>query len=179
MDGLPFLAVLGVWWSGGSRRAWSCVAAPREARKGEAWCPWPESNQHSLRNSILSRARLPVPPQGPPDTGQEISQGRGSRSRRNIAAGRFRSTRADVIVACPARTVPARYHDWVRARGDECDTCSRQSVTAGHCVESRADGGARDHAGRASYAGRRLVFPAGAGYPPLSALSGAALRLLS
>src|ERR1700691_4530989 len=33
--------------------------------KGEAWCPWPESNQHSLRNSILSRARLPVPPQGP------------------------------------------------------------------------------------------------------------------
>ena len=28
------------------------------------WCPWPESNQHSLRNSILSRARLPVPPQG-------------------------------------------------------------------------------------------------------------------
>src|SRR6266404_5398224 len=21
------------------------------------WCPWPESNQHSLRNSILSRAR--------------------------------------------------------------------------------------------------------------------------
>jgi hypothetical protein len=33
------------------------------------WCPWPESNQHSLRNSILSRARLPVPPQGPSDTG--------------------------------------------------------------------------------------------------------------
>jgi hypothetical protein len=51
----------------GLRRTASCVAAPREARKGEAWCPWPESNQHSLRNSILSRARLPIPPQGPSD----------------------------------------------------------------------------------------------------------------
>ena len=26
------------------------------------WCPWRESNPHSLRNTILSRARLPVPP---------------------------------------------------------------------------------------------------------------------
>jgi hypothetical protein len=35
------------------------------------WCPWPESNQHSLRNSILSRARLPIPPQGHP--GRHVS----------------------------------------------------------------------------------------------------------
>jgi hypothetical protein len=28
------------------------------------WCPWRESNPHSLRNTILSRARLPVPPHG-------------------------------------------------------------------------------------------------------------------
>src|SRR5262249_43511907 len=28
------------------------------------WCPWRESNPHSLRNAILSRARLPVPPHG-------------------------------------------------------------------------------------------------------------------
>jgi hypothetical protein len=37
------------------------------------WCPWPESNQHSLRNSILSRARLPIPPQGRSDTGPQAS----------------------------------------------------------------------------------------------------------
>ena len=36
----------------------------------DRWCPWPESNQHSLRNSILSRARLPVPPQGPSVAGR-------------------------------------------------------------------------------------------------------------
>jgi hypothetical protein len=30
----------------------------------EGWCPWRESNPHSLRNTILSRARLPVPPHG-------------------------------------------------------------------------------------------------------------------
>ena len=39
----------------------------------DVWCPWPESNQHSLRNSILSRARLPVPPQGP--TGRRYGSG--------------------------------------------------------------------------------------------------------
>src|SRR5882724_7790618 len=36
-----------------------------------SWCPWPESNQHSLRNSILSRARLPIPPQGPSDISRQ------------------------------------------------------------------------------------------------------------
>ncbi len=34
------------------------------AAKNPGWCPWRESNPHSLRNTILSRARLPVPPHG-------------------------------------------------------------------------------------------------------------------
>src|SRR6185437_2459175 len=38
-------------------------AKPPEA-EGVGWCPWPDSNQHSLRNLILSQARLPIPPQG-------------------------------------------------------------------------------------------------------------------
>src|SRR5258705_434922 len=41
------------------------MARQPKLRSSVGWCPWPESNQHSLRNSILSRARLPVPPQGP------------------------------------------------------------------------------------------------------------------
>jgi hypothetical protein len=42
---------------------------PRVRKSVQEWCPWPESNQHSLRNSILSRARLPIPPQGRSDAG--------------------------------------------------------------------------------------------------------------
>src|SRR3954447_13167850 len=45
------------------RRALSVVTGGA-ARRKPRWCPWPESNRHSLRNSILSRARLPIPPQG-------------------------------------------------------------------------------------------------------------------
>ena len=45
-------------------------ARPERARpssiscRQKFWCPWRESNPHSLRNTILSRARLPVPPHG-------------------------------------------------------------------------------------------------------------------
>src|ERR1700688_5053297 len=46
----------------------------RRYEKSFGWCPWPESNQHSLRNSILSRARLPIPPQGLSDIGQEAEK---------------------------------------------------------------------------------------------------------
>jgi hypothetical protein len=41
--------------------------------KFSSWCPWPESNQHSLRNSILSRARLPIPPQGPSNISRQAN----------------------------------------------------------------------------------------------------------
>ena len=45
---------------------WDCAGRNRSEINGpeDGWCPWPGSNQHSLRNSILSRARLPIPPQG-------------------------------------------------------------------------------------------------------------------
>src|SRR5690554_5357115 len=44
--------------------------------RSRKWCPWPGSNQHSLRNSILSRARLPIPPQGHVRTGRSTRAGR-------------------------------------------------------------------------------------------------------
>ena len=89
------------------RPFWSGVAAPREARKGEAWCPWPESNQHSLRNSILSRARLPVPPQGPsvgPEAGvakpADYSHGRGGVNPRQSDPGRSRQPQGPGLEPC-------------------------------------------------------------------------------
>jgi hypothetical protein len=50
-------------WTGG----WDFFDKKSNKIKDEfaEWCPWRESNPHSLRNTILSRARLPVPPHGP------------------------------------------------------------------------------------------------------------------
>ena len=64
------------------------------------WCPWPGSNQHSLRNSILSRARLPIPPQGP----------------RRARSARVRGTRRDYTNdnGCVKRS-PLRKHGHQRA----------------------------------------------------------------
>jgi hypothetical protein len=107
-----------------AERAAPSVAAKQ--RSSEAWCPWPESNQHSLRNSILSRARLPVPPQGPSGTSPG-NEGRW-RSRRNIAAARVGSTRADVIMPRLDRKSRARYRYGVEGRGDDCDTHRHPSV---------------------------------------------------
>ena len=70
------------------------------------WCPWPESNQHSLRNSILSRARLPVPPQGPAPSGRrgdiERRRARGQRWRRRLERLEFRKSSS-------SRAMPARW----------------------------------------------------------------------
>ena len=33
-------------------------------RSEDGWWPWSDLNRHSLRNLILSQARLPIPPQG-------------------------------------------------------------------------------------------------------------------
>src|SRR4051812_30923895 len=78
--------------------------AKPKLRSSEGWCPWPESNQHSLRNSILSRARLPVPPQGP-----SVGPKRASRSRRTIAMDKAGSTRAKVIPAVLDSRMSRRY----------------------------------------------------------------------
>ena len=32
--------------------------------RGQCWCPWSDSNGHSLRNSILSSSASTIPPQG-------------------------------------------------------------------------------------------------------------------
>jgi hypothetical protein len=93
------------------RRTRFALRSPRgcatRSPKGEAWCPWPESNQHSLRNSILSRARLPVPPQGHSRFGAEKCPRR--RSGRNIAGLGEGSTRAEVISQPLDRLYDRRY----------------------------------------------------------------------
>src|ERR1700749_947256 len=57
------------------------------------WCPWPESNQHSLRNSILSRARLPIPPQGPSDARRSEVAKPAEYSGRHLAVNPIASSR--------------------------------------------------------------------------------------
>ena len=49
-------------------RACSPAASARNALS--CWCPWSDSNGHSLQNSILSRARLPFRHRGPPCDGR-------------------------------------------------------------------------------------------------------------
>jgi hypothetical protein len=71
------------------------------------WCPWPGSNQHSLRNSILSRARLPIPPQGHAREGPVASGGtiasKPPGSTRKIGAATWKSvSRQSLQVFCGA-----------------------------------------------------------------------------
>ena len=60
-----------------------CLNVPPQTPALARWCPWPDSNQHSLRNSILSRARLPISPQGPADWTRCVAE-RGMRRKRLI-----------------------------------------------------------------------------------------------
>src|SRR5918998_3733678 len=57
------------WHADIALKASQALGAEAKSKAKHKWCPWPGSNQHSLRNSILSRARLPIPPQGPRDSG--------------------------------------------------------------------------------------------------------------
>src|SRR5262249_32449672 len=101
---------------------------------------------------------------------QGNNQGPVARSRRNIAAGPCRSTRAEVIVARLDRKCPARYRYGARGQGDECDSCCSPSVTAGNCFQSRNARGPCDRGDRGRDAGRRLVLPAGARHQAVPAL---------
>ena len=109
-----------------SRRDHRCARRSRTATRGAGeryisiiqggWCPWPESNQHSLRNSILSRARLPIPPQGPshdPRLGKVSPE-----SRRTITKA------IDGSIDRPAPTHRRVAREWPRAgeRGTKCGT---------------------------------------------------------
>jgi uncharacterized protein YifN (PemK superfamily) len=47
-----------------SRNSKPSPVAAGGSEAARQWCPWRESNPHSLQNAILNRARLPVPPHG-------------------------------------------------------------------------------------------------------------------
>ena len=53
------------------------------------WWPWSDSNRHSLRNLILSQARLPIPPRGQKATDKLFCR---RRTRRNL----FNQTRTAI-----------------------------------------------------------------------------------
>ena len=67
------------------------------------WCPWPESNGHSLRNSILSRARLPIPPQGHGEAVSLVAPRRRPLTGSRCSLAHDRTARADRRVAIGSR----------------------------------------------------------------------------
>ena len=142
--------------------------------------PWPESNQHSLRNSILSRARLPVPPQGPSDAGLRAAVAKPAEYSGRFASG---STRADVNVASPRQCRCRRDRTLLLSMAMENardDRCRRKSVACARLAANPAlIGGAGDRGHRRRDAGGRLVLPAGAGYPaPVRSASSSATPII-
>ena len=154
------------------------------------WCPWPESNQHSLRNSILSRARLPIPPQGPSRSRQirgvtkraEYSGREQGVNRldpddgvRRTDAAPAGSCARDLLTIGDGSTV-ARPRDTTRCPSEPSRDLNRHPIVdAGpfHRVDR-----ARDCGDRSAHPGRRVVFRAGARHQTVPAVPRTALCVL-